>query len=282
MKKLNNELLQFVYDLKYDFSGLYERCYKNEPYDGFVNLIIFSNEQLTSDLSQIFKEQREYSNKLAGLVVDLDELLPDGDLWCNNGPTPFLRGTGFEYHGPVNEKGVSCSDYHTLLTSSFIIEDFNEWIDELDLSVDLKGLIKRESYTIYENRSVDNKIGLDYACLSVFEYVINLLEIQLQEKEPSTIQAYKCRYCGRLYERKRYYEKHEKACYQNPVNKHRCLLNCKHLQKDVTDKQTSFKCLKTGKQMYSYKAEHNVHLNTRLGELGERMPLKCEHYILEY
>lgn len=279
MKKLNDEALQLVHDLKHDFAELYELCYSQKPIDGCVSIVIIRNEQLASDLSKVFKEEREYTNRVIAAAHNLDKLLPEYDLYNIYGLYPFLSGTGFEYNSP-EDKGIVHTNHHTLLTSTYCTLELNDWIDNTDLSSDLKELIKSESLEIYESHSKDNKNSLDYAYLSILDYVVHLLEVQLQENEPTQIQAYKCRYCGKLYERKHYCEKHEKSCYQNPQNKHRCLLDCKHLEKTVNDNQTSFKCLKTGKYLYSYKAEHNMHLNDHLKELGERMPLECNLYSL--
>lgn len=45
-----------------------------------------------------------------------------------------------------------------------------------------------------------------------------------------TKEIYKCEYCNKLYQIKRFAERHEEICFRNPINDRNCL-HCRYLDK---------------------------------------------------
>ena len=96
------------------------------------------------------------------------------------------------------------------------------------------------------------------------------------------VTAYKCEYCNKLNQWTHHIKRHERFCKHNPNNRHKCFEYCKHLKLELYDDHhgvvysKGFKCLKTGKNMYSYKAEKSIIIDVR--EEGERMPLECKYF----
>lgn len=177
MEEFNNELLQLVYDLRHDFSGLYKRKCKRKPTDGCVNLITLVNEAVASDLALLFREQRKYTLMVIEASFDLDSVIPNNIISTEYGWHPFLTGTGFEYNED-NEDTIR-TDHHTLLTSSFNPEAFNEWIDGLPYLTCpriLKKVIKTLVHSTYEEHKYLNNNSLDYAYIKVIEKLCDVFE----------------------------------------------------------------------------------------------------------
>ena len=97
--------------------------------------------------------------------------------------------------------------------------------------------------------------------------------------------VFKCGYCGKHYFVAATCLYHEKICRQKPENKHICFEYCKHLEltyhwkavssdpEDGGQNFAKFVCLKTGKEMYSYKLEAKWPQYIRPDMI--RMPLDC-------
>jgi len=47
-------------------------------------------------------------------------------------------------------------------------------------------------------------------------------------------EIYKCEFCNKLYQSKRFAEQHEKSCFKNPENKRPCF-SCENLRKEKTE-----------------------------------------------
>lgn len=96
------------------------------------------------------------------------------------------------------------------------------------------------------------------------------------------IPTYHCSYCSKYYIHKGYAARHEKACRNNPNNKHACFDFCEHLERKLIGYcgNTEFTCTKLNKKLFSYKAENNIHTKDRkeVFEGCERMPLTCPHH----
>ena len=115
--------------------------------------------------------------------------------------------------------------------------------------------------------------------------------------EIKNVTIYKCEFCGKIYQRKKYAIKHPKKCRKNPDNKHTCLEYCKYLCKkeieftqfdhegfDYQTKRDALYCEKIKKCVYPfwikgydscdiYDAKNQIDLD------NEQMPfVKCEHY----
>jgi len=104
------------------------------------------------------------------------------------------------------------------------------------------------------------------------------------------IEAFKCDYCNKIYKRSNDCIKHEKACKENPNNKHSCFNFCKHLIKETETSEDGeylsidFYCKVKNIQMYSYKLESpwrygKLRIKSIIKNGGERMPLKCDRYL---
>ncbi len=91
------------------------------------------------------------------------------------------------------------------------------------------------------------------------------------------VQAYKCDHCSKSSTSPGAMFQHERKCRSNPNNKHKCFDYCRHLKREYAatgQERLDFVCQKTGKLMYSYKAEYR---GFKLDGL-ERMPLNCTFY----
>jgi len=93
------------------------------------------------------------------------------------------------------------------------------------------------------------------------------------------IQAYKCGFCGKVYQRKGSCQNHEKHCYLNPLNNFKCLQVCSHLNKKRVDGVIQFSCAKLGVNMHSHVAERR---NLKCVNTTERMKTECDLYEYEY
>lgn len=92
-----------------------------------------------------------------------------------------------------------------------------------------------------------------------------------------------CDFCRKYYLKKYFCENHEKFCYYNPNNKHKCL-SCKFLKKVPRfDNETEeffgyhFLCEKLKYQMFSYVAEKIKHDDVK-NKHCIRMPLECNYW----
>lgn len=98
---------------------------------------------------------------------------------------------------------------------------------------------------------------------------------------------YKCDFCNKKYQVKRFAEHHEKHCGRNPPNQHKCFQECKFLEKQkekydsgddyynepIMREKTIFICKHSGNRMYSYIAERKGLVSHQ--EDAIRMPLEC-------
>ena len=94
-----------------------------------------------------------------------------------------------------------------------------------------------------------------------------------------TITAYKCDHCSKVTSTKGSMTKHERACWKNEANKHKCFEWCENLNResvnDLEGSHIEFTCKATNEKMYSYKAEFVKSIDkTGL----KRMPLECDKY----
>ncbi len=104
------------------------------------------------------------------------------------------------------------------------------------------------------------------------------------------VTAYRCDHCSKT-SSKSAISRHEKMCKRNPNNKHVCY-ECIHLDVHKEERRVVeygcgvtryvkvFTCLKTGNQMYSYKAEKNQLKREIAGKV--RMPLECPMFTNEW
>ncbi len=97
------------------------------------------------------------------------------------------------------------------------------------------------------------------------------------------VTVFQCDHCGKKQFRKCDMTQHEKWCFKNENNKHKCFQYCKHLirSKEFIEEggyqmKTVFTCGVTKKNMFSYKAERRK--ISHYTPDAERMPLKCEFY----
>lgn len=58
-----------------------------------------------------------------------------------------------------------------------------------------------------------------------------------------TKEIYKCEYCRKIYQIKRFAESHEKMCKKNPENNRACF-GCNFLQKKEVEVKLALKCIK--------------------------------------
>ncbi len=99
--------------------------------------------------------------------------------------------------------------------------------------------------------------------------------------------VYRCEFCNRAMFGAGAMSLHEKRCKKNPKNKHKCFEYCAHLvrsfnQTDFNEDEflhTEFTCAKTGKNLWSYKAERFSSFD-RFKPGRERMPAGCDLYEL--
>ena len=112
-------------------------------------------------------------------------------------------------------------------------------------------------------------------------------------------EVYKCEYCNKLYQIKRFALEHEKMCSKNPDNKRDCLNGCNHLRKKyakvwigiddyhtgepIYEFKTLFYCEKKKTFLYPPKSEHKGNYYTEFyDEENENnpMPKECDEYKL--
>ena len=111
--------------------------------------------------------------------------------------------------------------------------------------------------------------------------------------ETETKEIYKCDFCSRWYQLKRFAESHEKSCTRNPDNYRRCLDNCKHLVKKgakvyigideyytsepIYETRTLLFCEKKSMFLYPPKVEHKGNYYTEFyDEENENKPMMKE------
>jgi hypothetical protein len=93
------------------------------------------------------------------------------------------------------------------------------------------------------------------------------------------VKAYKCDHCHKVLQVKGSMANHEKSCWRNPINDHKCFDSCEYLEKIMVEtefgKHPEYKCKVTNMKMYSYKAQYN----NRVYKTGKiRMPLECDNF----
>lgn len=105
-----------------------------------------------------------------------------------------------------------------------------------------------------------------------------------------TREIYKCEYCNKLYQIKRFAEAHETSCHRNPNNYRKCLDNCQNLIKKTATyhfdtycgedsrKVELFYCTKKESFLYPPKVEHGKKWFDLGDELNEPMPKECKVY----
>lgn len=105
-----------------------------------------------------------------------------------------------------------------------------------------------------------------------------------------TKEIYKCEYCRRVYQIKRFAEAHEISCVKNPDN-HRACFGCKHLNKrdhvlhcntpigEFTRTVNICHCAKKGIFLYPPKVEHKETSFDLGNELNEPMPKNCPDFV---
>ncbi len=105
-----------------------------------------------------------------------------------------------------------------------------------------------------------------------------------------TKEIYKCEYCNKLYQIKRFAERHEIDCKRNPDNYRKCLDWCSHLKKKSTmdyydqydgEHEQSISllyCKKKNIFLYPPKVEHAKKWFELGDELNEPMPTECNDY----
>ena len=105
-----------------------------------------------------------------------------------------------------------------------------------------------------------------------------------------TKEIYKCDFCSRWYQLKRFAESHEKSCTRNPDNYRKCLDGCKNLEKrkayhvDVNyideelDGYSLLYCKAREVFLYPPKVEHRKSWIELDGEKNEPMVKECSLY----
>lgn len=78
---------------------------------------------------------------------------------------------------------------------------------------------------------------------------------------------------------------HERMCKYNPKNRHKCFQYCRFLNKESNEDGIIFycgndNCELSGQDLYSYKLERFHQNKSRIKNMT-RMPLECEHYVIE-
>jgi hypothetical protein len=110
-------------------------------------------------------------------------------------------------------------------------------------------------------------------------------------------EVYKCEYCNKMYQRKRFALEHEKICSKNPENKRACLDGCIHLTKkkvEVKDRiddyytgeieyviRTLFYCDKKKIFLYPPECEYKDNYYTNFyneEDENKPMPKECDEY----
>lgn len=91
------------------------------------------------------------------------------------------------------------------------------------------------------------------------------------------ITAFKCDYCGKIYQVKGFTTRHEKFCFQNPENQVECLA-CGNLDVDRNDLgATVFYCIAKDIFMHTHIAKRR---NLPIVKTTEPMPLECDSFIV--
>lgn len=106
-----------------------------------------------------------------------------------------------------------------------------------------------------------------------------------------TKEVYKCEYCRKMYQLKRFAESHEEMCVKNPENQRACF-GCKFLDKketvlyydspmggELTRKVSLCHCSKKEIFVYPPKVEIKGNVFDLGYDINEAMPKKCELYI---
>lgn len=94
------------------------------------------------------------------------------------------------------------------------------------------------------------------------------------------VKAYSCDHCSKVLKTKGSMRNHEKSCWKNEENRHKCFDSCKNLIKENVATEygnhTEYYCKAIiGARMYSYKAQYN----SRIDKTGlTRMPLECNKF----
>lgn len=93
------------------------------------------------------------------------------------------------------------------------------------------------------------------------------------------VTAYKCDHCSKVLRIKGSMKNHEKSCWRNEENAHKCFDSCKNLLKKRVETEygyhTQYTCKVTNLKTYSYKAQYN----NRVDKTGlTRMPLECDKF----
>ena len=92
------------------------------------------------------------------------------------------------------------------------------------------------------------------------------------------VTAYHCDYCKKVNLTKGSMKNHERDCWNNEGNKHKCFDSCENLTRKLIESESRYSiytCSATGQQMFSYKIQHKKHINK---EGLVRMPLECDKY----
>jgi len=101
-----------------------------------------------------------------------------------------------------------------------------------------------------------------------------------------TKEIYKCEFCNKLYQVKRFAEYHEKICFKNPENNRPCF-SCDNLTKQDTivfvdypnNRNVSlFYCDAKEKYLYTPKSEIKKNYFELSEEANDPMPKKCKEY----
>ena len=110
-----------------------------------------------------------------------------------------------------------------------------------------------------------------------------------------TKEIYKCDYCNKLYQIKKYAINHEPRCKKNPANKQRCLEGCTWLiEKEVkylwentyvseVIKKDILFCEKKNKYVYPFWVNNPILQEDIIGEIAnDIMPSECKSFSTEY
>lgn len=98
-------------------------------------------------------------------------------------------------------------------------------------------------------------------------------------------EVYKCEYCRKLYQLKRFAELHEKMCSKNPENSRKCF-GCKHLGKKKTEvydcemprRVELLYCSKIDSFLYPPKVEHKKNWHETDPMPNNPMRRKCDKF----
>lgn len=109
-------------------------------------------------------------------------------------------------------------------------------------------------------------------------------------KEIKNTTIYKCEYCSKIYQLKRFADKHHLKCRKNPENISKCSDFCTHLIRDKFEVLKSncytewyenismFKCVKLNKYVKPrWASDIDDHFSSDLPEV-EKQPKECDQY----